>query len=246
MKSGFEGGFTIIEVMLFLAITGILFAGLMVGVGSNIARQNYSDSVRSYKALLQDQYSEATNIRQDEDGGTGECTAGTVPTGNTPSRTTIRGASDCIILGRIIEVINNGTGVMVSSVTGSDIVNPGTSEGDIAALVGSEPKRSSIGKQTIQLDAGIALKTALNTGPSSYSKATVLILRSPVSGLMKIFVADNAPGSLKDMITIDNQKLLQNCVTGAVGSSTQVMTINPRIAGADSFVTGDAPAGVCS
>ena len=56
-----EGGFTVIELMLFLGITGALFAALMVGVSSNIIQQQYKDTVSTYANFLQNQYSEVLN-----------------------------------------------------------------------------------------------------------------------------------------------------------------------------------------
>lgn len=41
-------GFTIIEVMLVLAITGLMLVGVIAGTYSSIATQRYNDSVRSF------------------------------------------------------------------------------------------------------------------------------------------------------------------------------------------------------
>lgn len=51
-------GFTIIEVMLFLGITGLMLIGVLGGTYSTIERQRFSDSVRSYSEFLRTVYSE--------------------------------------------------------------------------------------------------------------------------------------------------------------------------------------------
>lgn len=51
-------GFTLIEVMLFLGITGLLLVGLLSGTSSAIARQRYNDTVRNFAEYLRRIYSE--------------------------------------------------------------------------------------------------------------------------------------------------------------------------------------------
>jgi len=53
-----KSGFTIIEVMLVLALTGMLLIGLLGGTFASIASQRYSDSVRSFAEYLRQEYSE--------------------------------------------------------------------------------------------------------------------------------------------------------------------------------------------
>ncbi|MFV0484723.1 MAG: type II secretion system protein [Candidatus Saccharimonadales bacterium] len=76
MKFGWDGtrrrGFTIIEVMLFLAISGFLLVGILAGTGAGIARQRYTDSVQHVAQILREQYSAVINTQIPErDSGTG-------------------------------------------------------------------------------------------------------------------------------------------------------------------------------
>ena len=48
-----QKGFTIIEVILFVAISGLLTSMLMVGVSMSINRQQYRDSVQSYAGFCE-------------------------------------------------------------------------------------------------------------------------------------------------------------------------------------------------
>ena len=41
-------GFTLIEIVLFLAITGLLFVGIIVGTNNSIGQQRFTDSVQNF------------------------------------------------------------------------------------------------------------------------------------------------------------------------------------------------------
>lgn len=56
-------GFTIVEMALFLAITGLLFVGIIAGTYGAIRRQRYNDSVQSFANLWRDIYSEVSNTQ---------------------------------------------------------------------------------------------------------------------------------------------------------------------------------------
>ncbi|MBQ2695231.1 prepilin-type N-terminal cleavage/methylation domain-containing protein [Candidatus Saccharibacteria bacterium] len=54
-------GFTLIEVALFLALTGVLFVGIAVGTQNTITEQRYNDSVQNFAEFLRGIYSEVSN-----------------------------------------------------------------------------------------------------------------------------------------------------------------------------------------
>ena len=54
-------GFTLIEVMIFLAISGILIIGIIVGTGGTIARHRYNDAVQDLAQALRGQYASVIN-----------------------------------------------------------------------------------------------------------------------------------------------------------------------------------------
>lgn len=60
---GKKRGFTMIEVALFLAITGALFAGVTVGVQNSIFQQRYNDSVQNFAEFLRTSYAESMNVQ---------------------------------------------------------------------------------------------------------------------------------------------------------------------------------------
>jgi len=91
-----QKGFTIIEVILFVAISGLLTSMLMVGVNISINRQQYRDSVQSYAGFLRNEYSKVVNVENDR-------SKSVCPIDGADGRSeTARGQSDCVIVGRYI------------------------------------------------------------------------------------------------------------------------------------------------
>lgn len=64
-------GFTLIEVTLFLAITGLLFIGIAAGVQNSIFQQRYNDSVQNFAEFLRSIYSQVSNVESDKTVGGG-------------------------------------------------------------------------------------------------------------------------------------------------------------------------------
>ncbi len=61
-------GFTLIEVSLFLAISGMLLVGIIAGMQNSIYTQRFSDSVQNYAEFLRSIYSEVSNPQSTGDG----------------------------------------------------------------------------------------------------------------------------------------------------------------------------------
>ena len=85
-------GFTIIETMLFLAIAGLIFAGLVAGTNGAIRRQRYKDSVQGFVDDLRDLYSLVENTQVLNYPGTAKCDDGTDSSEG-------RGRSNCSVYG---------------------------------------------------------------------------------------------------------------------------------------------------
>ena len=61
-------GFTIVEISIFLAITGLLFVGITAGVQNSIFQQRYTDAVQSFADFLRSAYDEVLNVQSAGDG----------------------------------------------------------------------------------------------------------------------------------------------------------------------------------
>lgn len=235
MNSQKQWGFTIIELILFLGITGALFAGLMVGVNTNINTQRYKESAVSYKTLLEEQYSRVEYPRNSRDKNwTCDGELGVVPnaTSGTPA-----GTSKCVLLGRYVEVKDNGKKVETGDVVG---VDPGSSTtsltGDLDTLRAYEPRVSPIEIET----SDISWQSHLETTEGGVSNASFLILRSPLSGLVRTFgSAESLPGQLSVMLTdTAAASVIKSCVipSGIVGVPKHSVTVNAAVGGANGII----------
>src|SRR5574344_166675 len=107
-------GFTLIEVALFLAISGCLITAVIGTASSNVQRRRYNDSVNDLVSYLRKAYSEAIsveNVRETDDGnktyycsissinlntGSGISSNATSGTDNYPGRT------NCVMYGKLV------------------------------------------------------------------------------------------------------------------------------------------------
>lgn len=65
-------GFTLVEVSLFLAVTGLLFIGIVAGVQGSMSQQRYNDSVQSFAEFLRSTYSQVMNVENSKGSGGGQ------------------------------------------------------------------------------------------------------------------------------------------------------------------------------
>jgi type II secretory pathway pseudopilin PulG len=216
MGSKTNNGFTIIEVMLFLAVTGALAVAILVGAGVSIGQQRYRDSVNSLKSFVQTQYNEVTNVVNDRDKNW-TCDANGNVTSNQTGDGEPRGTSDCVILGRFITVDDTGTKVSSSNVIGYRHPNATTAGSDIAELrTNYDLTLSPINPETTEISWGAQVVQPKTTTPMPIS---MLILRSPLSGSVMTFTQDGVQTNVANMIVVANTTGEKNlCVNAEVGS----------------------------
>lgn len=210
-------GFTIIETMLFLAITGLMVVGILVGTGATINVQRYRDGVVTLKSYLQEQYSDVINVRNSTRTTPISCDDNANITNS--GVTDPRGQSDCKILGRYVTIVDTSSETSVVVGYGSS----SAASNDISDL--KKYKLSLLPSSTEKTDLEWGTKIAWPAkGPGSKSPTTprsisILILRSPVSGLIYTFTADDNKISLSNMIvagdTVPGQGQQKICVDPA-------------------------------
>lgn len=106
-----QSGFTIIETMFFLAISGLMMVGLAMAMSNMINSQRYNDSVNRLKSALQDEYNSVVNVRNDRK-DIWNCTqdrVGGLLSIHASDSGTNRGASGCVLLGRYIQFFATGS-----------------------------------------------------------------------------------------------------------------------------------------
>jgi type II secretory pathway pseudopilin PulG len=240
MTSVRQHGFTIIELILFLAISGALLTALMFGVNSNITQQRYRDSVISYRALLQQQYSEVANTRNERD-DRWQCAASQVESVDGIGQP--RGAGDCVLLGRYVQIKEGGTKVETGAIVGSEPADTSSLTGDITALAAYNPRRSPIDVDTFTVD----WQSQLRTEDTQATQASFLMLRSPISGLVRTFGASTElPFEIRNNINEETAKaIIKSCVATEnilLGPKWSV-TVDSRIAGPNGVLINENDSG---
>lgn len=187
-----SSGFTIIETMLFLAVTGLLVLGVLIGTGTSINRQRYRDAVESFKGLVQSQYADLGSVRNDRS-NTWNCDASALPT---EGGTEIRGQSDCFLVGKFMTI--KGGAVKTYTVLAREKTGATTKANDIATLDANytynvsdtdiKDDTLSWGTQLAWPQTGSGAQT-----PTTPRSISLLFIRSPKTGNVYTFTNDAAP-----------------------------------------------------
>ena len=197
MGTNTQGGFTFIEVMLFLAVTGLLAMGILVGSGAAINQQRYRDSVNTLKSYIQQQYSEVTSVTNSRN-ASWQCNSNGVITDTGGPAGEPRGRSDCVMLGRFITIDAAGKQLTSSSVSAYRVAGAATATSDIGELKNYRLATSPINQDEAEISWGAQVVNQNNTAPLSLS---ILIVRSPLSGSVFTFTQDNVQTNLNAMIS---------------------------------------------
>jgi len=205
MGSIYHSGFTIIETMLFLAITGVLVVAILAGSGAAINNQRYQDSVTNLKTTLQDEYSQVANVNNPTPPSQLSCAS---VTGDPSTPSEPRGEGSCVIMGRFISIV--GTTITASSVVGYNSKDESfyANKTDIQelqdytlALIPSTTTNNEIewGSQIAWPKSGADAKS-----PTTPRTISILIIRSPKSGLTYTFTGDSASTNVSALIVAGN------------------------------------------
>ena len=249
MKLINKAGFTIIEVMLFLSITGLLAVGILAGASSSINIQRYRDSVTSLQAIIQQQYSEVINVSNDRVTTTFCNNDSDVLKFETKTSSINRGQSDCQMLGKLITVLDNKQ-LAINTIVGARKTTTPKQSSDIKELeqysFGSLPGGSS----TYKVEWGSRLVNSENSLNFQFS---IFIVRSPISGVVNTFINPtvNLFGSqINNAINSDavdpNKSSLKICVDSGglfAGTKSAVLVKAGSTSAAGVEILGDATSG---
>lgn len=197
-------GFTIVELMLFLAITGLLFLIGFWGTSFQVRNVRFTDGIRDLDSYLQGQYnlvSTGANPRALNATCINNGTSLSFATTNTPPATA--GTQDqCVLLGKVIK-FNPGSGdVNTYYVAGrrlTDTSSPQLSGNDMTDLQNSLPTVSDQATETYNINWGLTFFQSSVAAPNNLTQVFAF-LRSPSSGKIMSFAlpsssAGNSLGS---------------------------------------------------
>lgn len=243
-----KAGYTIIEVMLFFAVTGALMMGILGSASIGVNTQRYSDAVNTFSATVQQEFTNVTNVVNTKS-LQNMCGAGTED--EQP-----RGISGCVILGRLTTIDDQGN-MVHSNVVGLD---PGVADDEDSELevIGSyQPRIDTASQENGAMNWGTRV---LKGNPSAGSFVSLLIVRSPRSGNVYSYIVHSTSGvvtddnSLRDMITeLAGQSSPQNgrdqymCIdrSGWVLSPMRVIKLEPFTSGPSGVNIIDESGTIC-
>lgn len=192
MGTSKQSGFTVIEVTLFLAVSGLLIVGLFMAVGASLNEQRYRDATQTFKSLLQEQYSDLANT-QNSRSNNWSCNDSNATVGTATS--VFRGQTNCMLVGKYMTIDKGDIKIYTVVATEKAITNPSLS--DISALRSSGNYRlniSTTGVETTSLEWGTELAwPASGSGARTPRERTMglLFIRSPDSGRTYTFTSDS-------------------------------------------------------
>lgn len=224
--SAASSGFTIIETVLFLAVSGALMAGIIFATSASIGAQRYRDATESFKALLQEQYADVANVRNSRESTLSCNDQATVTTG-----AVLPGQSDCVMVGKYM-IINN-TDISTYRVVASKIPGVADDGNDITVLRTAyrlNLDTSSIDQQKLEWGARIAWAKAGDPDdvrtPATPRSIALLFVRSPASGQTYTFSTNTIPNAAQLAGATSAQTFLRAMIqSGVVVPGQQGRTI---------------------
>lgn len=203
-------GFTLIEVSLFLAITGLLFVGIAVGTQNSIFQQRFNDSVQGFAEFLRSAYSDVTNVRSDGEGRSNKAIYGKLITFGESRDLAGHGKSDGFEPGSaafsynvIADAEGAGSGNVKDILRGLK-ANVVVDDGDGYKPAGFADDYKFRWSSAIQ-----------QTGSKDSFKGALLIVRHPDSGTVYTFVKDDDTIEVNDAVANNSgniEKLLENAL----------------------------------
>ena len=229
MAGHYRAGFTIIEVMLFLAITGALAVGVLVSAGASIASQRYKDAVATLQSDVQQQYEDAVSVVNDRAVTIDDCSED-------------RGRSDCLLLGKLMTVTSGGK-VSQYRVYGDkpsrSMASSAAYRDEYEVLRSYNPRvvDTNVQESDMEWGTGIARPARGERSGSAPLDIGILVLRSPQSGLVYTFTREDATVTdLSSIIGVDFANIRRTiCVapSGWTIAETLALTLSPNAASAN-------------
>ncbi len=210
MAKSANGGFTLVEAMLFLAISGLISVGIMVGAMTSVNQQRYRDASNSLIDYFQGEINLVLNVQNDQRPEGMSCDdTGLVLDGADQSR----GTSECSLVGRVIYTNGDSKGLRSKTVLATNNITgltAGVSELD--ALKAANLIVSDLDSKTYELEWGVSMAEAQPAAelPRQFS---MLIIRSPITGLLRTYAVSLADRGIADILdSADPSRSMTVCI----------------------------------
>lgn len=229
-------GFTVIEVMLFLAVTGVIMSTLLVGLTVGINRARYKDAVSSYQSYWQGQYDEATNVVNNRSRDN-PCIDGKIQDPGVGTDSGRGTSNECTVVGRIIHSSADGekltSAPVYATIDYNSLVTQASHLNDTdleilqaVNLTAGEPQEYMIGWGVKSVGYGATA--------DQVNQFSVLIVRLPTGGALHTYILQSADKTPQQVVA-DPAALVSNDFTMCLDSGGLVFT--PRLG---AMITKDA------
>lgn len=173
-----RNGFTLVEVMLFLAVSGLLLAGVLGMTQSSISSQRFNDATQSFAEFLRKVYSDVSNPQSIGDGRSDYAIYGKAIVFNNNNDTRVQKISVYDIIGNdLVSNIGNVKSMLIN--VGAKIKTNGPADKQVNGL-----EEEYIPKWGSVID-GIANNDIPFTG-------TILVVRRSGTGLIDTLVSNES------------------------------------------------------
>jgi len=190
---GTQRGFTVIEVILFLAISAMLFLIAFAYTNGTINNTRFTDESDRLTSFLQNQFSSVKSIEsQRDDSVTAKCQDS--DTAKAP------GASDsCMVLGKLLYFDKTSGTISTSTIVSDAVVSQATTS-ELEAIRALNPRVLTDSTTVVKVDTTYSLSSQMSFTDLQYLAATtntfnsLIIVRSPESESVYMAVMDVASG----------------------------------------------------
>lgn len=173
-SSQYRRGFTIIEVVLFLAITGLMLAGILASVGAGVNGKRYTEAVDSFQDFLISQFDQTDNVANtaNSDSPTVQCR---LDTSSKPVGTT-----DCSVVGRLVTSSDGKIVQATPLYAGADVTDPNFTELEKPAELLTALELYTVSGNPDSESYDMRWETSLRSeNGSSVQPFTIMIVRLP-------------------------------------------------------------------
>lgn len=190
-----QQGFTIIEVVLVMAITALLMVGIISSSNNRINDQHYREGVESFRDFLAGSFEDVSSVKNDTGGRVERCRNVTV--GRQYShipRVTWRGAAPCFFAGKELTFYGTGndrTRVVVRSVKAS-IDNAGRA-------IYSQRGVDDANRREITIDWGVQARRPKPASNWSYNNYRIRLIKHPTLGIDQFQESLNGSADWRDI-----------------------------------------------
>lgn len=199
-----QAGFTIIEVVLVMAITALLMLGMLANSTNRINDQHYREGVDSFRDFIAGSFEDVSSVKNDRMGVTERCQGISVGTSYTNIPTvTWRGGAPCFSVGKEIAINRSGDRTIATtrSVKAS-IDNTGTA-------VYSRSGVDDINKREMIIDWGVQARLPKPATHWPYNNYRLRLIKHPELGYT-IFQFSTNGGTTWNEVTKDVDFCMSN------------------------------------